>query len=76
MDLKKHKLGLVLGGGGARGFAHLGVLKAMEELRLKPDIISGTSSGAIVGAMYADGYSSKECLDSFIKEKLYTPCVS
>ena len=51
MDLKKHKLGLVLGGGGARGFAHLGVLKAMEELGLKPDIISGNRSGSNVGAM-------------------------
>ncbi len=69
---KRDNLGLVLGGGGARGFAHLGVLKAMEELGIKPDIISGTSCGSIVGAMYASGLSSKECLDFFLKEKLYS----
>ena len=72
MESKKHKLGLVFGGGGARGFAHLGVLKAMEELGLKPDIISGTSCGSIIGAMYADGHTPDECLKFFIKEKLYS----
>lgn len=72
MTKRKHKLGLVLGGGGARGFAHIGVLMALEELGLKPNIISGTSSGSIVGAMYADGHSPKECLDFFLKEKLYS----
>ena len=46
---RPYKLGLALSGGGARGFAHLGVYKAMQELGIKPDIISGTSAGAIAG---------------------------
>ncbi len=55
MESKKYKLGLALSGGGAKGFAHCGALKALEEFGLKPDIISGTSAGAIVGALYAAG---------------------
>lgn len=47
------KLGLALGGGGARGAAHIGVLKHFEKLGIKPDLISGTSAGAIVAALYA-----------------------
>ena len=54
--MKKHNIGLVLSGGAARGFAHLGVLKALEEFGMKPDIISGVSAGAIAGALYADGF--------------------
>lgn len=57
------KYGLALGGGGARGFAHLGVLKVLEEAGFKPDIISGTSAGAIVGALYAKGLSSLEIFE-------------
>ncbi|MBN2213387.1 MAG: patatin-like phospholipase family protein [Bacteroidales bacterium] len=53
---KKYKTGPVLSGGTARGFAHPGALKTVEELDLKPDIISGASAGAIAGAFYADGY--------------------
>ncbi len=51
----KMKTGLVLSGGGARGVAHLGVLKALEELGVVIDCISGTSAGALVGALYAQG---------------------
>jgi NTE family protein len=51
------RIGLVLSGGGSRGFGHLGVLKALEELNIKPDIISGASAGSLVGALYASGYS-------------------
>ena len=47
------KLGLVLSGGGAKGLAHVGVLKAMEEAGLRPDFIAGTSMGSIVGGLYA-----------------------
>ncbi len=54
--------GLVLSGGAARGYAHLGVLKALNEEGIYPDIISGTSAGAIAGALYADGYSPDEIL--------------
>jgi NTE family protein len=51
------KLGLALSGGGAKGLAHIGVLKVMEEAGLRPDFISGVSMGSIVGGMYAMGYS-------------------
>ncbi|MGL4292478.1 MAG: patatin-like phospholipase family protein [Bacteroidales bacterium] len=55
MEKKKYKLGLALSGGGAKGFAHCGALLALEEFGLKPDVIAGTSAGAIVGALYAAG---------------------
>ena len=61
----KYKLGLALSGGGARGFAHLGVFDALHERGLKPDIISGTSAGSLAGAFYADGYTPKEVLGLF-----------
>jgi len=51
------KLGLVLGGGSARGFSHIGVLKALEESGYKADIVVGTSAGSLVGAFYAAGYT-------------------
>ena len=54
------KVALVLGGGGLRGFAHLGVLRALEEAGLQPDIVVGTSAGAVVGAAYASGKSPAE----------------
>jgi NTE family protein len=54
------KIGLVLSGGGARGFAHLGVLKALEEMDIKVSAISGTSAGAIAGAFYCSGYPPDE----------------
>lgn len=51
------KLGLALSGGGIRGIAHTGVLKALEENNIKIDVIGGTSSGSIISALYAMGYS-------------------
>ena len=57
---KRPKIGLVLSGGGAKGIAHIGVLKAMEEAGLTPDYITGTSMGSIVGGLYAIGYSADE----------------
>ena len=57
------KIGLVLSGGGAKGAAHIGVLKYIEEAGIPIDYIAGTSMGAIVGGMYALGYSSDEILD-------------
>lgn len=54
--------GLVLSGGGARGFAHLGVIQALNDAGIYPEIISGTSAGAIAGALYADGYKPKEIM--------------
>jgi NTE family protein len=53
--MNKYRIGLVLSGGGARGMAHAGVLRALDELGICPDIISATSAGAIVGALYCDG---------------------
>lgn len=57
------RIGLALGGGGVRGIAHIAYIKALEELGLKPCVISGTSSGAIAGAMYAGGMSPDEMLE-------------
>lgn len=57
---KRPKVGLVLSGGGAKGLAHIGVIKAMEEAGLYPDYITGTSMGSIIGALYAVGYSADE----------------
>lgn len=62
-NIGRPKIGLVLSGGGARGFAHIGALKVLEELGIKPDYITGTSMGSIIGALYAIGYSADE-LDS------------
>jgi len=54
------KIGLVLSGGGARGLAHIGVLKALEELKIPIDYMAGTSMGAVVGGLYASGMSTEE----------------
>ena len=54
------RLVLVLSGGGARGAAHIGVLKVMEELHIVPDMVVGTSMGSIVGGLYAAGWSPDE----------------
>ena len=62
MDKKKYKTGLVLSGGGARGFAHLGLIQALNEAGIFPDVISGTSAGALMGVLYADGHKPKEIL--------------
>lgn len=60
------KVGLVLSGGGAKGLAHIGAIKVMEEAGIHIDYIGGTSMGAIVGGLYASGYSTKQ-LDSIFK---------
>ena len=67
-----YKNGLVLSGGGAKGFAHIGVLKALNEKGIYPDIISGTSAGAIVGSLYADGHTPDEILSLFSGKDLYS----
>lgn len=58
------KIGLALGGGGARGFCHVGVLKALEENGIKPYAIAGTSMGAVVGGIYASGLTLSEMDDA------------
>ena len=62
------KLGLTLSGGGAKGFAHIGVLKVLEEVGLRPDYITGTSMGSIVGGLYSLGYSA-DSLHTIVREQ-------
>lgn len=54
------RLGLALGGGGARGLCHIGVMQVLEELKIHPDLVAGTSMGGLIGAFVAAGYSSEE----------------
>ncbi|WP_246431389.1 patatin-like phospholipase family protein [Winogradskyella flava] len=62
------KVGLVLSGGGAKGFAHIGVLKVIDSLGIKIDYVAGTSMGAIIGSLYASGYSGKQLEELFNKQ--------
>src|SRR6201989_1423782 len=64
---ERPRVGLVLGGGGARGGAHLGVLEVLEELRVPVDCIAGTSMGALVGGAYAAGISPQE-VEALVRE--------
>jgi NTE family protein len=63
--INRPKIGLVLSGGGAKGFAHIGVLKVLEQAGIKIDFIGGTSMGAVVGGLYASGYNAAQ-LDSIV----------
>ena len=60
MKWRGKRIGLVLGGGGVRGFSHIGVLKLLEQENISPDIIVGSSAGALIGGAYASGASPKE----------------
>lgn len=60
-------VGLVLSGGGARGFAHVGVIKVLEELGVKIDVIAGTSMGSMVGGAYAAGFTAKALEDTVLE---------
>jgi NTE family protein len=62
---ERPRLGLALSGGGAKGLAHLGVIKVMEEAGLKPDYITGVSMGSIIGVLYAMGYSPDSIASMF-----------
>ncbi len=66
---KRQSVGLVLSGGGARGLAHVGVLKALEEENIPIDYIAGTSIGAIIGGLYASGYSPSEIEEIFLSSE-------
>jgi NTE family protein len=72
---KPLRLGLALGGGGARGIAHIAFLKVLDELGLRPAVISGTSMGALIGALYASGHSGL-ALESLIKNLKLVDLVS
>lgn len=63
------KIGLVLGGGGAKGGAEVGVLKVLEEAGIRPDYIAGTSIGAIVGCLYAAGFTAAELEELFSRQE-------
>jgi NTE family protein len=58
--LRRPRIGLALGGGAARGFAHIGVIQVLEENGLAPDLVAGTSAGSLVAALYASGRSGKD----------------
>ena len=70
-EARTKKVGLVLSGGGALGFAHIGAIQALEENGIHPDIIAGSSMGALVGVLYADGITPMEMLQIIKDEKLY-----
>jgi NTE family protein len=69
-ETPRKKIGLVLSGGGAKGFAHIGVLKVLEQAGVKIDYIGGTSMGSVVGGLYAVGYSATQ-IDSIFKATDY-----
>lgn len=64
---KRYNIGLALSGGGVRGFAHIGALRALEDVGIKPDIIAGVSAGSIVTSLYAAGLSPDEIFEIFSK---------
>ena len=66
-DIGRPKVGLVLSGGGAKGMAHVGVLRVLEELKVPVDIVVGTSAGSAVGALYASGMEVQEIEERFIE---------
>lgn len=68
-DSRPFNIGVALSGGGARGFAHLGALQALEETGFKPDLLAGVSAGAVVAVMYAAGRSPEEIIDRFASAK-------
>lgn len=70
-QLRDKRIGLVLSGGGVRGMAHIGLLKAMEEHDIQAQCISGSSVGALVGALYANGNSVDEMLQFFKETPLF-----
>lgn len=65
-SLRRKRVAVVLSGGGARGMAHIGVLKVIERAGIPIDIITGTSMGSIIGGLYAIGYDAHR-LDSMVK---------
>lgn len=73
-EKKPYKLGIALSGGGARGFAHAGALKAIEEAGLRPDIIAGVSAGSVVSVLYAAGIKPDEMIKLFSEVKIRDLC--
>jgi NTE family protein len=71
LSINAQRVGLVLSGGGAKGLAHIGVIKALEEHGIPIDYITGTSMGAIIGGLYAIGYTPEQMLEEFLTENFY-----
>lgn len=69
-NIPKYNLGIALSGGGTKGFAHLGVLQALKEEGMQPEIIAGTSAGALAGVLIADGYEPADIVGLF-KQKAF-----
>lgn len=63
--MSKYRIGYALSGGGAKGFAHAGAIKALEEKNIRPDVIAGTSAGSVVGAFYSAGISPDDMCNAF-----------
>lgn len=77
MDSKNshiYNIGLALSGGGARGFAHLGAIRALEEAGIRPDIIAGVSAGSVVACLYAAGLSVEQIINLFVDKKFNDFC--
>lgn len=70
--LQGKRVAVVLGGGGALGYAHIGALQALEEVGIRPTCIAGTSMGALIGVLYAEGYTSKQLLQIVRDYRLYS----
>lgn len=70
------KIGLALGSGGARGLSHIAFIKVFEDLNIKPHQIAGTSMGALIGALYAAGFSSKDFLEILKTQKKFSSYLS
>ncbi len=68
-NLSAQQVGLVLSGGGAKGAAHIGVIKALEENNVPVDYVTGTSIGAIIGSLYSIGYSPDEMLELILSDE-------
>ena len=71
LQANAQSVGLVLSGGGAKGMAHIGVIRVLEENNIPIDYIAGTSIGAIVGGLYAAGYSTEEMEELFKSDDFY-----
>ena len=65
MSAKKYKLGIAFSGGGAKAGAHCGALQALHEYGIRPDVVSGTSAGALVATLYSAGFSPRQMIELF-----------
>lgn len=72
LTVENDKIGIVLSGGGIRGIAHVGLLQALSEIGIQPNYISGSSAGALVGALYAMGYDNEKILAAFTELEIYS----